>query len=232
MTAYELVRYTHAGLGAIALLTFWTAGLATKGSPIHRLAGKIYLVAMVVVLTAAIPLDIRILQSGHVINAAFLGFLLLLTVTSVWVSWRAIADKRDFARFIGPVYRALAVANGVAGTAILALGLSRGGILLIAFSTVGLIGAFNMTRNILRGSRDPRWWLREHFTAMLANGIATHIAFLSIGLPRLVPAWDGPVLFYFGWLGPLVVAIVARVILGLRYRTPSARPAVLGGSSA
>lgn len=42
MTAYEFVRYLHASLGAIALLTFWIAGLSAKGSPRHRLAGKIY----------------------------------------------------------------------------------------------------------------------------------------------------------------------------------------------
>lgn len=232
MTLYESTRFLHAGIGAIGLITFWLAGLSRKGSPVHRAAGKIYLVAMAVVLAAAVPLDIRIFQSGETITAAFLAFLLLLTITSVWVSWRAIRDKRDFARFVGPVYRVLAVINAAAGVAILGLGLTRGAVLLIAFSSVGLIGAFNMARNILRGQRDARWWLREHFTAMLANGIATHIAFLSIGLPRLVPEWQGPVLFYGGWLGPLAVAVIARIALGIQYRAPAPRPAVAAGPRA
>ncbi|MCA1713620.1 MAG: hypothetical protein LC715_00305 [Gammaproteobacteria bacterium] len=44
------------------------------------------------------------------------------------------------------------------------------------------------------------WWLVEHYSAMLGNGIATHVAFVSIGLPRLLPAVDGVGLHYLGWL--------------------------------
>ena len=58
---------------------------------------------------------------------------------------------------------------------------------------------------------------------MLGNGIATHIAFLGIGLPRLLPAVDGTVLHYGAWFGPLVVAVIAKLVLDRRWKPKVAR---------
>jgi hypothetical protein len=64
---------------------------------------------------------------------------------------------------------------------------------------------------------EPKWWLKQHFGAMIGNGVATHIAFLSIGLPKLLPMLAGPVLQNLAWLGPLSIAVVARVLLNRKY---------------
>ena len=45
---------------------------------------------------------------------------------------------------------------------------------------------------------------------MLGNFVATHIAFLSIGLPKLLPMLDGVVLNYASWFGPLLLLLVVR----------------------
>ena len=47
MTAYSLIAMLHAGLGVVALGSFWIAGLSRKGSPLHRGAGKAYLLSMI-----------------------------------------------------------------------------------------------------------------------------------------------------------------------------------------
>ena len=63
---------------------------------------------------------------------------------------------------------------------------------------------------------------------MLGNGVATHIAFLAIGLPKLLPAVDGATLQYMAWFGPLAVALVAKAIIDRRWRPVpriAARPA-------
>ena len=64
MTVYSLLALAHAGFGTIALLTFWTAGMARKGSPVHVLAGKGYLLAMVALLVLALPMSLMIITRG------------------------------------------------------------------------------------------------------------------------------------------------------------------------
>jgi len=72
------------------------------------------------------------------------------------------------------------------------------------------------------GPPHPRWWMEAHLNAMLGCGVATHIAFLLIGLPRLLPAgWNGPVLQASCWLAPLVVSALARVHLARKYLAPA-----------
>jgi len=220
-SAYEWIKYLHIAIGCLALIGFWTAGLARKGSPLHRRAGQLFLIAMAGILVTGVPMALHKWQSGQPITAAFLGYLLVITATGVWTSWRAVRDKRDVVRYTGPVYVALAALSLLSGAAILALGLKVGAPLLSGFSSIGLfIGADLLHKRWRRDrlAQRPRWWLIEHYTAMLGNGIATHIAFLGIGLPRLLPAIDGVALHYAAWFGPLVVAVGAKLWFDRRWK--------------
>ena len=226
MSAYKLLLSLHGLLGLLALATFWIAGLSRKGSPLHRRAGKYYLLAMVALLVPALPLAIRILVLKSAVGGIFLLYLWLITTTSVWTSWRAIRDKRDWARFVGPVYRGLAGLNIAGGAFVLGMGLffaRQSQLIFIAFSMVGLLGGYGMLRFTRQAPTQPRWWLEEHLGAMIANGVATHIAFLSIGLPKLLPMLAGPVLQNIAWLLPLAAAVVARTYLGRKF-LPAATP--------
>lgn len=224
-SAYEWIKYLHIAIGCLALVGFWTAGLARKGSPLHRRAGQLFLIAMAGILVTGVPMALYKWQSGQPITAAFLGYLLVITATGVWTSWRAVRDKRDVVRYTGPVYVALAVLSLLSGAAILALGLKVGAPLLSGFSSIGLfIGADLLHKRWHRDrlAQRPRWWLIEHYTAMIGNGIATHIAFLGIGLPRLLPAIDGVALHYAAWFGPLVVAVGAKLWFDRRWKPVAA----------
>ena len=89
--------------------------------------------------------------------------------------------------------------------------------LLMGFSAIGLFTGQDMLRKRARIAGRPLWWREEHYAAMLGNGVATHIAFLGLGLPRLLPMIDGTALHYVAWFGPLVVAIVAKPLLDRRF---------------
>lgn len=219
MTAYTLMLFLHVGLGTVALVTFWTAGLSKKGSPVHRAAGKVYLLAMTGLLAAAIPMSVAVFGRSPVFGS-FLFYLLVITVTAVWTSWRAIRDKRDWARYTGPVYQTLKWLNLASGLTIAFIGVmyaTRMQAVIVSFSLIGIAIFFQMQRFSREPPEDPRWWLRQHLEGMLGNGVATHIAFLSIGLPKVLPMLAGPTLQNLAWLGPLALAFVAGTFLTRKY---------------
>ncbi len=231
MEHYDLVKWMHAGVGVVALSTFWLSGLTRKGSAVHKASGKLYLLAMAFILISAtvmiVMFSIRPKPPGDTfLNylAVFLGYLVVITSNSVWCSWRAIRDKRDWPRYTGNVYKALMVLNGLSGLAVASIGLFGGtqmALIFTAFSLIGITGAVRMWRFARQPPTDPRWWLKQHFSAMIGNGVATHIAFLSIGLPKLMPQLSGPVLQNMAWLGPLTISIIAGVYLKRKYAAPA-----------
>lgn len=222
MTVYSLLTIAHAGFGTLALLAFWTAGMARKGSPVHVVAGKAYLLAMVALLALALPMSVMIMARGGpgIAIGFFLMYLLVITTTSVWLSWRAIRDKRDWARYTGPVHRALMWLNLASGVGVALVGLflaDRMQVVIVSFSLIGISTFISMRRFAAQPPTEPRWWMRQHLNAMLGNGVATHIAFLSIGLPKLMPWIAGPLFQNAAWLAPLGVAALAGVYLRRKY---------------
>ncbi len=231
MSTYEIIRSAHGIVGVLALASFWTAGIARKGSPLHKLAGKAFLLAMAAILASALPLAGVILARGIEV-AWFLFFLILITATSCWTSWRAIRDKRDYRAYTGRIYQALALLNLAGGAGILGLGVAQGQVLYAGFSLIGLAAGADMLRSARRPPADPRWWLREHYRGMIGNGVATHIAFLAIGLPRLLPQLAGPTQQMLAWFGPVALGLALRVWLERKYRAPAPSAAVGAASQA
>jgi hypothetical protein len=217
MKAYELIRWTHIAAGSLALVGFWLNAALRKGSPQHRSVGRVYLLAMLVVMLTALPIAWQALAGGEPLRATFLAYLVVITATPTWLAWRAIRDQRDVTAYTGAVYRLFAVGSIASGLAVLGAGLHYRVALLAGFSLVGIVTGGLMLRFAARGGAQPRWWLREHYVAIGGCGVATHIAFLNIGMSRLMPdGWSGPVQA-FGWFAPLVAAVVARAWLDRKY---------------
>lgn len=220
MDLYRTALFLHIAAGGLALLSFWTAALLKKGSPRHRRVGQAFLLAMLGVLASGVPLVTALIERGHPVMALFLGFLLLLTGQSSWSAWRAVRDRHQPARFFGPVYWAFAVVCGLGGAGIVALGIQSGALILQAFGSVGLVAAWGSLRSWQRwrsGRAPSNWWLQEHYGAILGNGVATHIAFLGIGLRNALPFIEPQLQQRLAWLLPLVVAVVASVYLNRKY---------------
>ncbi|MEO6564936.1 MAG: hypothetical protein ABIO63_02785 [Casimicrobiaceae bacterium] len=217
--AYVLIASTHGVIGVLALMAFWTAAVVRKGSFLHRRVGRIYLVAMVGIIATAVPMAAFKYAQARYVTATFLLYLAVITATSLWRAWRAIRDKRDIERYIGTIYAGLACLCLISGIAVLVMGIMQRSFLLAGFSAIGIAVGTDMLRirrNRVRVAGDSRWWLSEHYSAMLGNGVATHIAFLSIGLPRLLPAVDGATLHYVAWFGPVVVALAVKALIDRR----------------
>lgn len=233
-TFYRLLVAAHGLVGLVALVTFWIAAAAKKGSPLHVRTGKVYMVAMIGIIITATPMAAIIGLRGHLVSALFLGYLAIITATGVWLGWRAVKRKRDQAAFRSGPYAAIAVLNLLAAATVFVAGQRTGSVLLMGFSAVGAIAGVQMLARRARPLAETRWWLREHFGAMIGCGVATHVAFLSIGLGRLIeaaglqaPSWFGMV----AWFLPLALAVVAGIHLNRKYMPksrPGAAPATAG----
>lgn len=218
MEFHDVSLKLHVLAGGVALVTFWTAALLRKGSRPHRLAGRVYLLAMLAVVASGIPLILALALRGQWVLAAFLGFLVLLVGNACWSAWFAIRHRRDFRRYAGPGYRVLVALTAAGGLGMIVLGLLHAAWLLVVFGGVGLFAVGDSLRLLRRGPAGPNWWLREHYGAMIGNGVATHIAFFSIGLRHLLPGLDPTLMAYLPWLLPLGAALIAGFWLERRYR--------------
>lgn len=229
MTSYQFIVAAHAAIGMLALVCFWMAALLRKGSVLHRRIGQVYLLAMAGICVTGVPLAGSRFMEGNIVTGAFLSYLLLLLLVATWSGWRAIRDKHDVARYTGPLYMAGSWLLLVAGAAMMGLGIYQASPLVAGFSVIGLYAGFDSLRRRQRMGDHPCWWLREHYAAMFGTGIATHIAFLAIGLPRLLPMLDGPVLHYAAWFGPLLAAQLSKWLQDRKHRAPfraaAAKPA-------
>lgn len=228
MGIYDTSASLHAIAGTVALVAFWVSAVLRKGSAAHVASGRVYLGAMLALLLLAVPLVAIQLQVSTGFGG-FLAYLLVITATACWTSWRSLRLKRDFARYAGTPLRAVGWLNLAAGVAMLVQGIVAGSILFIGFSIIGVVAGRDLITLHRRGPVDARWWLREHVDGMTGNAVATHIAFLAIGLPRLLPDLSGPVLQNLAWFGPLAVAFAVRALLRRRWDTVARRAEVAMG---
>lgn len=217
MTTYELVRNVHILAGVIALATFWTTASLRKGSPAHVDVGRVFMIAMTVISVTGVPLALFAFARGAPILGTVLLYIVLITVTPTWLAWRAIRDKREFTRFVGPIYRALAWLNIAAGLVVLGFGLWVQVTLLMLIAPVGLVAGFLMLRFARMEPTDKRWWLVRHYGSIIGAGIATHVAFLNIGFARLLPPELGSTAQKLSWIVPFAVALLARWYLDRKY---------------
>lgn len=216
-TLHDAARWVHIGVGLVALTAFWTAGFARKGGLWHRRAGAIYVRTMAVVLGTAALLTMTTAARGHWMGAIFLAYLLAITATSLWMGWRALGYKQDAVGYARGAFPVVACLNIVAAVALVGVGWRTREAFLVGLSLIGFligIGAIQMWR---RPPTHPRFWLKEHIGGMFGAGIATHIAFASIGLRALFPEAETSVTTIWPWLVPLVVGFGAGAMAERRY---------------
>lgn len=219
-TAYQSLLLVHGLCGLVALITFWIAAFAKKGSPLHLRVGRTYLSSMIGIVVTALPMAAIIAGKGKPGIATFLVYLVVITASGMWLGWRAVKRKRDQPAFRDRAYVVVAALNLLASAIVFAIGLQMSQALLMGFSAVGTITGVQMLMRRARPMDTPRWWLQEHFSAMIGCGVATHIAFLAIGLDRIIRAVgiDPPSWYHLiAWFLPLSLSFVVAAWLKRKY---------------
>lgn len=219
-TLYKILLAAHGLCGLVALVTFWMAAFAKKGAPWHLRVGKAYMIAMLGIIATAVPMVVIIGLQGKPGIATFLAYLVVITASGIWMGWRAVKRKRDQGAFRGGAYLWVAVLNLVASVVVFAVGLKMSQVLLMGFSAVGMITGVQMLVRRARPMTAMRWWMKEHYAAMVGCGVATHIAFLAIGFDRIIrmvgidpPGWY----HLIAWFLPLSLSFVVMAWLNRKY---------------
>jgi hypothetical protein len=221
MNLFESARFAHILVGVIVLASFWTAAASRKGETRHRRAGRVYVGAMTALLAVTLVMAAGMVSAGMAMRAVFNVYVTLISVVSVWMAWRSIADRQAVERYLGWPYKLLCGALGGYGLFLLAMVPKVGApammAMVAAFAALGLSIAGAMAWRIVRGADHPRWWLSEHLTAMSVNFAATHASFSILAGGFLFPALKEPWLRTAILVGWMLSALAVRLWAGRRF---------------
>lgn len=198
---YATARNLHLVLGSVALVTFWLQMARGKGGASHRRWGFVYFGAMAGVLITALPMIGIALRRGQTVGGLFLGFLTLITVAAGIDAVRASRHRDSGAWIRDPLSVGTTVLIALYSALLVVLYLRVHAGILLLMAAVGAAGVVEAMLKMRRG-RPYVWWV-EHVSAVLATGIAVHIAFLSFGLRGLTGVGGFSV---WAFLVPIVAA--------------------------
>lgn len=206
-TIHSTLLYLHILLGAICLLLFWLPVISKKGSKIHNTSGHLYYQMMLfiaasgAIMSTLVLIDpLAVYTSGNPLPADkvaqfeherrhFSSFLLLLSVLS-WVTIRhayAVLKAKAALNQLKHWQLQLPVLMLLVGSLyMLWSGWQSGTVLFMIFSVVGLFTAISIWRYTQQKKLAERQWIIEHFSSMIASGIALYTAFFAAGGRRML----------------------------------------------
>jgi hypothetical protein len=179
------IRYVHVAGGAVSLISGAAALILRKGSPLHRIAGKLFVVAMLVTaaIGAALSPFLNPPQWGNVTAGLFAMYL----VATAWMT----ANRRCSAGY--PEIVALALAAGIAlGAIVLGVLAAKNpagtfitsGAPLFMFATLVSLAALGDLRMILRRRLTRVQCLVRHMWRMCYALASAIVSFISFFLSR------------------------------------------------
>jgi hypothetical protein len=231
MNLFEVSKTIHILLGFLALVGFWGAAMAAKGSTLHRRFGTVYLVVMTLLLTVTMVMAFGMVMIKQGNRATFNIYITLVAATSVWMAWRSIADRNNVNAYRGIACKALCAVLMVYALFLLFVIVPKVEpfavkVMVCAFSVLGLTTSGSLLYRIVRGADHSQWWLSDHLTAMALNFGATHSSMTILGLSSLIPAVNDPAMRTTILICWIVAALIVRLWAGKRFLkpTPKNRP--------
>lgn len=220
----------HIGAGMLALVAGTVAVFARKGGRLHRRAGTLFFVSMLVM--AAFAAYLAVVRPGQLVNLFIAAFTTYL-VTTAWFA----AHRRDGESGLGEKIALLVAICLCAPFAILSFQLAFGlpplfksavpfkGAVLIAiysFTAVLLIAAFGDAKVVFGGGITGTARIARHLWRMcLGLTLATGSAFTN-GFARFLPGpYHVPLAFFLPQFVPLILLVywMIRVRFTGWYRT-------------
>lgn len=203
----------HIAAGALSLAAAAVAIAAPKGRRLHRLAGRVYVLAMAGVFATAMSLSLAS-------NDLFLMTVAIFSFYMVLSGYRALYLKQPAAS-VGLRYRVGALDKGAAQFTLIACSAmaTYGGVywfteplapVLVVLGVIGSLMAFFDLKRFRTPPADPRAWFFTHMIRMLGGTIASVTAFLVTNADMLAPLAR--------WLAPTIIGTAAITIWVAYYK--------------
>ncbi|MEM1180747.1 MAG: hypothetical protein AAGM22_20545 [Acidobacteriota bacterium] len=228
----EFSRWSHVIVGFTGLAAFWFPVFARKGGPLHRRAGRVFMLSGYWVTGSAalsctlmtykiFSRDLVAENTNTLASLAFLAYLAWVTFAMLRYSLGVLNTKKDPTQLDTPGWRFLAYSTIAASAAIIAYAAlipSPWSIILYALSPIGFGTGFPMLYYMAGRIESKKAWFYEHLSATLAAGIAFHTAFAVFGASRLFGVPSDGLLRVLPWILPSVVGIPGLVLWKRHYQ--------------
>lgn len=228
----KAILVLHIAAGSAALASMLIPAVTRKGGRVHVRAGWVFVVAMAVVSATALMMSGARLLFDPSPEGRDGGFFLMavsfLTATSVSTGVRVLRFKTRTGPHLHWWDIGLPAVLTLFSAALGAYGASRGSVLFIAFSVIGLVTGGSALRYWLRPPTTRMHWWFQHMGSMLGGIIAATTAFFVVNAGNL-GLWP-----LAAWLAPAAIGTPVIVIWTGYYRKlfSTARSSRAGTSTA
>lgn len=213
----------HIGGGTIGLASGLVAAFARKGGRVHRKAGAVFVVSMLVMGTFAIYLAVAI--PDQIVNV-FIGTLAIYLVTTAWTTVRRTPGARAHSDKIALLVALVLFAPFAILTFQLATGIAplftsavpfKGPVLIAVyiFTSVLALAAIGDARVVFRGGISGAPRIARHLWRMCLGLTLAVGSFFTNALPRLLP---GPMHVTTIYFVPQLVTLVFLIFWMVRVR--------------
>jgi len=215
----KALLFLHVSFGFTSLVLFWLPVFLKKGGKGHVISGKLYVIAMWVVVSTAALLSIKNMIIGKYFMAAFLGFIALITANPLWYGMAILRPRSQQTKRFQATHTVLDGLMSITGLLLLCWGIYLGGkgnaVLLLIFGGLGCTVIPSFIKKLTKPYQDEDR-IKGHMVGLLTSGIAAYSAFFVFGgytwMQQILPGmWQ-----VVPWVAPGIIGAIG-ITYGVKY---------------
>ncbi len=217
----KTLLFLHVSFGFTSLVLFWLPVFLKKGGKGHVITGKLYVIAMWVVVSTAALLSIKNVIIGKYFMAAFLGFIALITANPLWYGMAILKPKAQSKKRFQKTHIVLDGLVSISALLLLMWGIYLGGkgnaVLMLIFGGLGCTVFPSFIKKLTSPYKEADR-VKEHMVGLLTSGIAAYSAFFVFGgytwMRQILPGmWQ-----VLPWVAPGVIGGIGITLTVKYYR--------------
>lgn len=216
-TLSKALLSTHVIAGFLSLIIFWIPIFTKKGGNIHVKVGKVYVFLMWFVVISAGMLSVENLLQGSYLQAAFLGFLTLITSNPLWYGIATLKHKKGMSAAYKNAHLVFNSVIVLSGILLLLYGCTMIGqgpdMMLFFFGVLGITNSKEVYNHFKKPTTKEDWY-KQHYSGMVITAIAAYTAFAVFGGNQLLAGKLPGYLMALPWILPTIIGTGILVYMG------------------